>query len=71
MDAPPKGLLAAGAGDRRNPRRSATFSPQDRLLATMEERADSTAIWALVFLAVALAMTVAGLAAIWLGVGLA
>jgi hypothetical protein len=37
----------------------------------MEERADSTAIWAVIFLAVAVAMTVAGLAAIWLGVALA
>jgi hypothetical protein len=37
----------------------------------MDERSDSTAIWAMIFLALAVAMTVAGLAAIWLGVALA
>ena len=34
----------------------------------MEERAGSTTIWAMAFLAVALVLTLAGFAAIWLGV---
>ena len=66
-------ILAADGGRRcpeapGHPGPGATFRGSRRLTGVMEERADSTTVWAMAFLVIALAMTVAGVTAIWLGV---